>query len=224
MLTAANRILIVYISIENPSDDLLIMSKYIINVYSRTWFAVEAQPIFTKTPNHIHNMTNNTKALNDQRIIDIVKRIISNNSYSLHSENLLCAMLNDERPSIRFKAAQRIIECRSIDERTVRKFEKPIINFDAEEYFDLIDNEGTWLESVLTKHISTDYINNIVPVISFPPYPSHTQSVERHIRLVSQTSKTIISADKRDVRINITLMERKLIPNFISKRDFIQRC
>ena len=67
-----------------------------------------------------------------------------------------------------------IIEFRSIDERTVRKFEKPIINFDAEEYFDLIDNEGTWLESVLTKHISsscfTDYINNIVPVISFPPY------------------------------------------------------
>ena len=117
---------------------------------------------------------------------------------------------------------------RSIDERTVRKFEKPIINFDAEEYFDLIDNEGTWLESVLTKHISsscfTDYINNIVPVIYFPPYPSHTQSVERHIRLVSQTSKTIISADKRDDRINITLMERKLIPNIISKRDFIQRC
>ena len=176
----------------------------------------------------IHNMITNTKALNDQRIIDIVKRIISNNSYSLHSENLLCAMLNDERPSIRFKAAQRIIECRSIDERTVRKFEKPVINFDAEEYFDLINNEGTWLESVLTKHISsscfTDYINNIVPVISFPPYPSHTQSVERHIRLVSQTSKTIISADKRDARINITLMERKLIPNFISKRDFIQRC
>ena len=76
----------------------------------------------------------------------------------------------------------------------------PIINFDAEEYFDLIDTEATWLESVLTKHISsscfTDYINNIVPVISFPPYPSHTQSVERHIRLVSQTSKTIISVDK----------------------------
>ena len=48
------------------------------------------------------------------------------------------------------------------------------------------------------------YINSTVPIIILPLYPSHAQNVELHIRLVSQTSKIIVSPELRDARINIT--------------------
>ena len=45
-LTTGNRILRIYISFENPSPDLVTMCRYIINVYSRNWFAIKKKSIF----------------------------------------------------------------------------------------------------------------------------------------------------------------------------------
>ena len=49
-------------------------------------------------------------------------------------------------------------------------------------------------------------LNSTIPILSFLFYPSHTQNVERHIRVVSQTSKNIVTPELRDARINITLI------------------
>ena len=51
--------------------------------------------------------------------------------------------------------------------------------------------------------------------------PSHTQNVKRQIRIVSQISINIVTPELRDARINITPLQRKLMPQFTSKRDFI---
>ena len=53
-------------------------------------------------------------------------------------------------------------------------------------------------------------------------YPSHTKSVERHIRLVSKASESISNLQDRDGHINVTLIERQLMPYFKSKKDFIK--
>ena len=45
-LTTGNRILRIYISFECPSPDLVIVCRYIINVYSRNWFAIKKKNIF----------------------------------------------------------------------------------------------------------------------------------------------------------------------------------
>ena len=52
-------------------------------------------------------------------------------------------------------------------------------------------------------------------------YPSHTQNVKRQIRIVSQISINIVTPELRDARINITPLQRKLMPQLTSKRDFI---
>ena len=225
-LTTTNRILRIYVTFENPSTDLKIVCNYIINVYARTWFSVKAKPHFYQAPIHIYNMINNAKIINDERINNILLKVINNNSYALHSENIICAMLTDTRNEVRLRAVKIIMRCRGrSNDSNCRIFIKPTINFNANNYFELIDQNGIWLESILTRHISNDclnnYINSIVPIILFPFYPSHTQNVERHIRLVSQTSKTIVSPELRDARINITLIQRKLIPHFASKCNFV---
>ena len=89
----------------------------------------------------------------------------------------------------------------------------------------MIDNSNSWLEPILTMDITDrvlhEYKQSFVPIIIFDKYPSHTQSVERHIRLVSQTSKTIVSHEERDARINVILMHRKLFPKLSTKKcDF----
>ena len=38
-------------------------------------------------------MINNAKIINHDRIINILLKVINNNSYALHSENIICAML-----------------------------------------------------------------------------------------------------------------------------------
>ena len=226
-LTTENRTLRVYVSTESPTDNFKLLCTYIINVYACTWFEVKTNPFFYNSPQIIYNIISNSKKLNDDRLLNIIYKVIRNNSYCLHSENILCAMLTDEDSNIRFRAARKIIQCRTHSETNVRKFIKPLIYFDATHYSNLIDNDGIWLESNLTNHISSseflEYISNSVPVIQFSRYPSHTQAVERHIRIVSQTAKTIVSAEARDSRIHITFMESKLVPCFISKHNFITK-
>ena len=161
------------------------------------------------------------KQINDDRINKCLLDKLNKNSYSLHSENMICAMLTDLRPNIRMKAVEKIIKCRETPEIIIRKFEKPRVNYDADDYHELIDNSNSWLEPILTMDITDRVLNEYtVPTIIFDKYPSHTQSVERNIRLVSQTSKTIISHEERDARINVTLIHRKLFPKLSTKRDF----
>ena len=60
-----------------------------------------------------------------------------------------------------------------------------------------------------------------VPIFTFDKCPSHTKSVERHVRLVSQISSVISSPEERDGHsIHVTLLERKLMGSFSSKQNF----
>ena len=56
---------------------------------------------------------------------------------------------------------------------------------------------------------------------TFPNYPCHTQSVERHIRLVSTSCKMIASRDDRDARIAATIVSRNMMACFRSKQDYV---
>ena len=92
----------------------------------------------------------------------------------------------------------------------------------SDDLFDIIinpfmNNSNVYLFGDFNINLMKDII---YPIIIFDKYRSHTQSVERHIRLVSQTSKTIVSHKERDARINVKLMHRKLFPKLSTKRDF----
>ena len=100
----------------------------------------------------------------------------------------------------------------------VKICEKPLLTFTVTEYYNLISD--TWLEPLLTTNIKTSFLTNItvenVSIDTFDKYPSHTQSVETHVRLVLQISSVISSSEERD----LTLLERKLMSRFSSKQNF----
>ena len=137
----------------------------------------------------------------------------------MHSENMLCAMLASSQANVRKLAVERNLFRRTSTSNEVRKFIKPKINFSAQTYYELIKGEHR-IESTLTCDLSIDYLSSLSSTHTFPNYPCHTQSVERHIRLVS-TSCKIASRDDRDARIAATIVSCNMMPCFRSKQDYV---
>ena len=225
-LTTANRILRVYVSSQNTTQALNQIVNFIISIYARSWFAIKSEPLFTKSPQHIFNMIQWIKEMNSDEIKNVCFRTISQNAYSLHTENILLAMISDPRPSIRCEGINRIIHARTTNNNVgngIRKFIKPNINVDAEDYYQLVDYNNSWLESILTEKLTLNQLlhaKETFEILELPNYPSHTQAVERVIRLISETSTMSACKNQRDARIRITLETRKIMPCFNSKQDF----
>ena len=64
---------------------------------------------------------------------DIVDTVIQRNAYFGHAENILLAMLTDDRQHIRELAYRRIIAARNENRAatSIREFRVPSLNFDA---------------------------------------------------------------------------------------------
>ena len=57
-----------------------------------------------------------------------------------------------------------------------------------------------------------------VPVVDFPKYPCHTQSVERGVKLVTEASAAVCGVNARDGFIRARLESRKVMPRFNTSR------
>src|SRR5207253_1076375 len=96
-LTTANRILRLYVSTAEPPDDLKVLAEYVIKVYVPSWFEIKKFQRATHGARHLHGMIKKSSFLPEE-FKAIVHEVIQRNSYFAHSENILLAMLEDERP------------------------------------------------------------------------------------------------------------------------------
>jgi len=71
----------------------------------------------------------------------IVDPVIHRNAYFTHPDNLLLAMMTDHRQHIRELGLRRVMKARAAHHSgQIRRFKVPAkLNFDAVEYFDMID-------------------------------------------------------------------------------------
>lgn len=61
-----------------------------------------------------------------------------------------------------------------------------------------------------------NYVKNLAERI-----PSHTQSVERYVQLVSQVSSSVVGETNRSNKITSTITSRSILPSANSKKDYI---
>ena len=86
-----------------------------------------------------------------------VDAVIQKNAYFTHEENLLLTMLVDYRVSIRQLALCKILAAWKHESQncSIRLFKVPKVNFQAEQYIDLIDSQkAIRMKPPLTKNIS----------------------------------------------------------------------
>ncbi|GBN46669.1 hypothetical protein AVEN_1951-1 [Araneus ventricosus] len=91
-LTTANRILRLYISTSDPSNELITLLVFILRVYGPSWFRIKVHHSIKHDARHLWHFISLSRYL-PRKYRDIIEPIISRNAYFAAPENTLLAML-----------------------------------------------------------------------------------------------------------------------------------
>ncbi|GBM31046.1 hypothetical protein AVEN_46484-1 [Araneus ventricosus] len=112
----------------------------------------------------------------------------------------------------------------------VHRFVIPAVNFRATDCVDLIDRQACNVTpTTVLRHISSHellkMIQDDVPMDgrNFIKFPSHTQALERIVKLVTEDFRKRVEPQNRDGFIRATLESRKQISQFESKKDKVTK-
>ena len=197
------------------------VNTFIVSNYAVSWFDWKCEPDMKDAPKHVLKQIRLLKDLPDSTI-NIVKPYIK--SWYAHPESLLVSALCDDDKSSRDFAVDKILQLRDGDEfgkTDKRVYRAPSLNFEATSYLGLIDwNSVTVTESIITSSLSSLSLNLLRErKLILPPYPSHTQSVERVIREITDVSAKCLGQEKRHGTLLARYSGRKAMPKANTKRD-----
>lgn len=141
-------------------------------------------------------------------------------------------MISDQDPDIRKLGYEKIILARDIDEpmnvnsENVREYVHPRILFDCENYYEMIDWNLPFTEPPFTRNISLEALTalaNSGEIITEPirKVPCHSQSTERHVKLVTEISSRFATHERHEGAAAATLEGREKRPKFDSKKNFV---
>ena len=223
-LTTANRILRLYVSTSEPSSNLLVLVEYIMKVYVPVWFSIKCHSSAKDGPKHFFQLVSKSRCL-PGKYRTVVNKVLQHNSYFAHAENILLAMLHDDSSIIRELSVRRILKAREKKVTRARKFQLPKINFEATTYYSMINWQECQLEEPpITKKFSNQCLVETIiekkEILKLPDFLNHTQAVERTVKMVTESSKTVTGNVNRDGMIRAKHSGRKLLPKFDTKKEF----
>ncbi|CAH0558648.1 unnamed protein product [Brassicogethes aeneus] len=109
--------------------------NYIVKTYAPVWFVIKRYQSVKYGPKHIFKVVQTTRYLPDD-IKKIIDPVIQRSAFFCHPENMLLAMIVDEREHIRELGYRRVLRAKTEipKGKSVRNFVTPLINFDATDY------------------------------------------------------------------------------------------
>lgn len=224
-LTTASRILRLYVSTNNPEEALRWLAQYVSKVYARVWFQIKLNPSCTNGARHLWLLARSASFL-PEGLRSIVHAVISSNAYFVHPENLLLVMITDWSKDIRVFGWWRIRKSRQKKRSSLREFVVPKVNFDANEYYEMIDRFSMDVtEPPLTRELPSGQIEENIRTSAIASeqicsFPCHTQAVERIIKVVTEAAASVYGTNQRDGFIRAKLESRRKMPKFDSKQDY----
>ena len=236
-MTLANRILRLYCSDPNPSVELKLLVRFVIDVYCPAWFDVVQNPSFLDGPKIFHRLVVSLDKFAfkvEQK--EIMKSSINWNSYFAHPENVLLSMLTDEaRPELRKKAADIIKSIKAKGKPTeVREFNKSEVDWKAKSYEYLVKDlspEDMTLEPPVTMDLTPEEVDAIADnpsKLGLAHLPCHTQAVERRIKEVTKVASAGYcigvhpkNGNRFEQEMSNMIFSREIMPKFKSKQDYV---
>ena len=99
-LTTANRILRLYVSINEPSQNLITLVEFVMMAYIPMWFEIKGNPYVQMGALHLYKTA---KLMKEQSIEvqEVVFPVLKRNAYFAHPESILLSMISDSRRNIR---------------------------------------------------------------------------------------------------------------------------
>lgn len=186
---------------------------------------VQLSPSCTVQDTYVFYIIEKSRYLPDE-LKKVIDPAIQRNSYFAHPENILLAMMTDERKHIRELAARRLLKARSMANSSIpRLFQVPELNFNAKDYTELIFWKDV-TEPPIVKQYTNEDVNLVVQSggenqLPFVRLPCHTQAVERAVKITTEASISQCTKKSRLGAIKAKLQFRKIMPKFNTKRDFV---
>ena len=208
-LTHACAILRLYVShhLLDPEETrkLRVIVVVIVDSYGPMWFLMKTRPGLVTAPRHWFTLLQISNRM-DPEIRDVIQKNITRNSFYLFSESILLCYVTSDVRSERQYAVQMIKLIRAKQEDTEYGDKRPRkrpnpkkLNFQASKLDEVITEAEYLYESLLTCDIPTSKLDDLIEApLVLPPFPSNTQSVERHIRGMQLAGKEVSSIQKRD--------------------------
>ena len=170
---------------------------------------------------HMFYMLELTRDL-EQKSQDIVHKVLQNNSYFCHPENIIVSCLADPSKEVRSHGFHYIVEARKNinPQHQPRQFLPPKINLAAKSYTDMIDwSKEQKTEPPLTIQMTqNEILESLEKPLKLPSYPCHTQDVERLVPVVVESCIQKVGYAARHRWILSTMESRSLVPKFNSKK------
>lgn len=225
-LTKANRLLRLYVTTNNPTQNLRILANYIIKVYTPMYFNIKYYSSVVYGSTLFFKFISWTRYL-QPNLRQVVSRVIQDNAYFAHSENILLSMLFDDRMEKRNIAIKKILHYRKnlADPMQLRVYKKPLINFNCTDYTNMIDlnDDNILFEPPFTLSYPYEHLEGYLdyedPPFPDPEIPSHIQGTERHVQLLAATAKRVTGKNVEGAMAT-TLESRRKTPRLESKQDF----
>ena len=150
---------------------------------------------------------------------------VERNAYYAHPESVLQAMLCSNIRYERDKAVEVIMSIRGNDipvDKPIRVRKNRPINPNAESLSELTDLSTNPMEPPLTTHLTDAQLQEIVEnPMNVPDWPSHTQSVERCVKMVTEAASKVFSHEKREGFIRGQFVSRNLMSINRSKQGLV---
>ena len=131
-LTICVRCLRLAMSIKKRSKGFERILRFLLNLYLPSWFLIKNNPHCQSGAKHLYTMLELSRDL-CQQSQETFKKVLQDNAYFAHPENLIIACLADHREVIRRKAVLYILAARrnfNIESHP-RQFIPPTINFEV---------------------------------------------------------------------------------------------
>ena len=225
-LTLGCRIMMAYMK-KNPFKfytkyKLYSIVFFVVTNYVPLWFAIKTRPHIADAADHVLKQVQLLRLLPVSTCNIVVPYV---KSWHAHPENLLVSLMCSEDDEDRKFAVEKILALRDgsdVGDTTPRQFEPPNLNLKAVGKTDLIDwKAGKITESVLTSHLAIAEIEAVrTDKLEIPHFPSHSQSVERMIREMTDACGSVAGTEARDGLIRARLASRASYSKADTKKDF----
>ena len=231
-LTTGTRICRIYVSQHGLSKEntkkLKIIVDFIIGVYIPNWFNIKVNHSWTEGPRHVLHQLELLRS-QSKAVVEIVKDTVNRGAWYAHSETILQTLLcSDDEEERRF-AVKKILEIRGpgddsqVGSSSIRLRKTPLLNFKSKRLIDLIDwSKELVTEPPLTVCLSREEINKFLDLpMEVPKWPSHTQSVERLVKKVTEAADNVFSEERRNDYIRSQEVIAEMMKQNRSKQDLV---
>ena len=198
-------------SLKEPPLNLEILVRYCLTGHFPSWFETKQNSQVTHGSRNFFNLVQRIKSFSNKHVQEIALSVEQRNGYFDHPANVSIAMLRDDNENVRNVGVPKVLALRKpvseesannddcphlLNSFSIRLFDVPTLNLEANAYYKLA-NVDSYQEQPppIASLIDTEIEECLKkPLVSH--HPCHNQSVERHVKLVTEASAQVAGFDR----------------------------